>query len=314
MKNTIIVSLVLLIVLTSMTYAAPYIYQVRGLVNDVVVSGIDKEGEETFNVNPGDILKLGVRITNADEKRAFRLTATIFGIKDGNDLTKAYPSETDWFPSIGNETSNEQTVRLNIPIDDVVKDTYRLKLIVSYYGPDYNDTVYTFPSIYYDVYTQGTGSTSTSIDLQNSFSNLTYVCKDMVSSVNSYMNYLNQSASYFSQLTTCKEEKGALDLQQRDCASTLSACNTEKATCISITLPDLQGQLSACNTEKDARIPIYQCNNITESARQEERTKNNQDNTTKMLWMAGIAIAIWFYNQKKNKKPTVEEETYYLKK
>ena len=298
-------------------YANFNIQNIKGYVNDELVSGVDINGG-SFSVKPGDTLEFKVEILNSltdnagRNTTAVRLKGVLEEIDDDSDITK---TQSQYNALIDDQISKWLTFL--IP-DDARKDTYSLKLTVYWrYGNDsesYDISTFSSWTKTYDVTVKTTTSTSSDIDLQNSFNNLTFVCKDMVASVNGYLGYLNTSASYFDQLTTCKEEKGTLDLQQRDCSSTLSACQTDKTTCLSTTVPDLNSQISTCTSEKASMIQMYQCNNITQTKVNEEVTAANQKNTNVLLWIGGIGVAVYLYNQRKNKKPTVEEETYYMKK
>jgi len=192
----------MLIAPSVIAYEGMEIEWIKFYVNGERKSGADEEGGD-FNVYAGDEVRMITKFYNHnDTMTEVKMEAIIENIDDGDDLEKDH----DWF-DVDEDDDKSKEFTFLIP-DDAMKDDYEMTLEITY---KYNNgTQEELDTIDWEISVRDEDtSSSTKIDLESSFDNLTNMCGDFMVNLNTCFGYVNKSDDCVIELGDCKEERGS---------------------------------------------------------------------------------------------------------
>ena len=276
--NKTIIYIIALLLLTTSTFALVEIQDVRAYVDDERESNVDEDGGDIY-VYPKDVLDLIVEMENPDNITVeVEFKATLENIDNGDDIVK----QQDWF-EVDAEDERSKMISFTIP-DDAEEDDYQLVLRIYY---KYENGSKDEWEIEYEVNVKKDGDTS--LDLEDSFLNLTDTCNMMVKEMSTCYGFINQTNIDSDALSTCREERGKFETDYTNCNSNLQTSNAEKTNC--------EREKQQKINEMGSMVSLSICQNQTSTAvRKAEKSKDQI-----MIGAGALAVGFYMYMRKKQK-------------
>ena len=276
--NKTIVYIIALLLLTTSTFALVEIQDVRAYVDDERESNVDEDGGDIY-VYPKDVLDLIIEMNNPDNITVeVEFKATLENIDNEDDIVK----EQNWF-EVDEEDERSKMISFTIP-DDAKEDHYDLVLKIYYKYDNGSEGDW---EIDYEVNVRTDGDDT--IELEDSFRNLTDTCNMMVKEMSTCYGFINQTSIDAGTLSTCKEERGRFETDYTNCNNNLQTCNAEKTNC--------EREKQQKINEMGSMVSLSICQNQTSTAvRKAEKSKDQI-----MIGAGALAVGFYMYMRKKQK-------------
>ncbi len=276
--------------------------EVKGYINDEVVSDIDSGGGGEFEVSPGDIITIKVvLINNENSTTKAEIRGIIQNIDDDEDLID--DRYWSWY-DISANNDRSRTLSFTIPSDVSYNDDFDLDIEMRWKNSSDNtnnlDTKSYIISIIKPVERE--------ISINEILVNLSASCMSLKDATTTCFGFAARTdtcnadlSKAKDELSTVKEERGVAKQQTTDCQSSLEKATTDLTSATNDKI-NLQNQIENMYT-------ISYCNNITASAVTGER-KRSDKNTTQILGIGAVGIIVYVLWQKNKKKKTSTATSY----
>jgi len=250
------------------------ITEVKAYVNDDRQSSVDEDGGNMY-IEPYDAVNYIVTVENyLNVSGKIKLKLTVNNIDNGNDIIK----ELDW-SDIDSEDDKSKILSFVVP-EDVDYDNFNIDIRLTY---KFNDTEYVTTLNDYEVTVR---KSTSSINLEESFNNLTLQCTKVTAGLDTCFGYINGTQGLNNDLSTCKGTLGTCESNYNNYVQKFNDCEN-----VRVSSEAQVASLSGRITQQDCQ-DLY----VDPAVKDEQDTRNNLIAVVAFICIAGFAY--YKYRQK----------------